>query len=100
MPKIPNRKTNSVARMMTSFQVRFLFMTFFAKKANYTDLKLCRELLNLCCFFLRGGDLRDGGLSYFHDNVIGWNAQMNRIVFKRHDRSPQAAAGGHLIAGL
>src|ERR1039457_6945403 len=60
----------------------------------------CNELLFGLDFFLGRRDLQHRRLGHFQQEIIRRNAQMNAIVLERHDRSPQAAAGGDLVAGL
>src|ERR1700733_593714 len=94
MPKIPNKNTSRTPMMSSNCQRRFLFMENQVQKHQ-----VVRQLLRLN-FFLRGRNLGHGGLGTFHHNVIGRNAKMNRIIFERHNCSPQAAAGHDLVAGL
>src|ERR1700722_16604457 len=58
------------------------------------------DLLVVLRFFLGSSHLQYRGLRDFKHKIVGRNAQVNAIVLGRHDRAPQAPAGGDPVPSL
>src|ERR1022692_2149943 len=109
-PKMPNKKTNRIAKITTSFQVRFLFMKNQSMVASRQSLANRSTLVrpandqrpstndDLRFPFLRRRHRDHRGAANFELQIIGGNAQRNGIILKADDRPAQPAAGYNLVS--